>query len=304
MKNNLFVWTEAFNCGEILNPLISSYLAHNTEPINVFATHSDFEKLTINSDLVIRHSLKNIRKSFLSNLDLESRILADYKLGHRGTARLWAYIIKKERKKLLLHIDADTIILDNVITDLYSAIMIEKYSIAGSRRPYKNRGYRVNEKKLDNLHDVVNTDCFIFDPTKINKFPMFHLRRKIFGKRPLRHPTIDFFDPVTFEIVRKKGKIKYMDSDSKGSSDMTNWNSQFIQKRISFAAVGSGINFYKNPEVVTSEGYRNFALASYSLFSKHILKETIPVTPLEAPDLVARLKKLDLKSWTLINHDK
>jgi hypothetical protein len=304
MKKNLFVWTEAFNCGEILNPVISSYLAHNNEPINIFATESDFEKLTVISHLIIKHSLKNTKNSFFGRKNLESKILSDYKRAHRGTARLWAHIIKKEKNKYLLHIDADTIILDDVISDLYHAVNFEKFTIAGSRRPYKHRGYRTNEKKLDNLHDVVNTDCFIFDPKKINQFPKFQLRRKIFGKRPLRHPTIDFFDPIAFEIIRKKGKIKYMDSENQGVSGLTNWSSHFIKKRISFAAVGSGINFYKNPDVLTAEGYKKFALASFSLFSKYILNQSIPIPPLDAPELVERLKDLDLETWTLRNHNK
>jgi hypothetical protein len=68
---------------------------------------------------------------------------------------------------------------------------------------------------------------------------------------------------------------------------------------ISFAAVGSGCNFYKNPQVQTSESYREFALASFSLYSKYLLDKEIGVNPLDSPYLVNLLEKLDKKTWTL-----
>ena len=43
MNQDVFIWTEAFNCGEILPPMVQSYLAHHAEPLNIFASEKDFE---------------------------------------------------------------------------------------------------------------------------------------------------------------------------------------------------------------------------------------------------------------------
>ena len=72
-----------------------------------------------------------------------------------------------------------------------------------------------------------------------------------------------------------------------------------MQKRISFAAVGSGLNFYKNPNVETSPGYKNFALSSYSLFAKWLLNKDIGIVPLDAPEIVRKLEKLNQKTWSI-----
>jgi hypothetical protein len=138
---------------------------------------------------------------------------------------------------------------------------------------------------------------FYFKKSKINKVSFKWLIRKIQGKRTSILPVVDFFDPITFELLMKRRKVKYFDVDTESVSQSRNLN--FVNKRISFAAVGSGINFYKNPEVTTSEGYRNFALASYSLYSKYLLGRTLSIPPLKAPDLVKKLERLDLKTWTL-----
>ena len=49
---NVFIWTEAFNCGEILGPMLSSYLKHNNWPIHVFGTQSDLDEVSIQSELI------------------------------------------------------------------------------------------------------------------------------------------------------------------------------------------------------------------------------------------------------------
>ena len=91
----------------------------------------------------------------------------------------------------------------------------------------------------------------------------------------------------------------YIDSPNQGISSVTNLDSEYMQKRISFAAVGSGLNFYKNPEVVTSPGYRSFALSSYSLYAKWLLNKDIGITPLDAPEIVIKLEKLNQNTWKI-----
>ena len=175
---DVFVWTEAFNCGEILNPMLSSYIKHNNLPIHVFGTQSDLDEVSVKSELVLFEKLDKKQK-FVS---IENKIMSGYKNGHKGTAILWEYLIISRKEEIFIHLDSDTIFLDNVITDLVSAIKTEGYSIAGSRRAYKNRGYRKEGKDgklLDLRPDTVNTDCFAFHTKYINKFPRFWLRRKL-----------------------------------------------------------------------------------------------------------------------------
>jgi len=302
MKTNftdeVFIWTEAYNCGEILNPMLASYVTHNKYHLNIFGTSDDFNEVKISSPLLIFHDLRDNKNT----VKIENKILKSYKSGHKGTAELWSYIIGHRAERYFLHLDSDTIFLDDVITELINSVKLNKNSLVGSRRPYLHRTYRktgLDGAMLNRLPDVVNTDCFIFDKNFISLKPEWNLKRKIRGKRPIFHPVVDFFDPISFEIIKKGGRVNYIDSPNEGSNSLTNPKSEFHNKRISFAAVGSGLNFYKNPSTKTSAGYRNFALASYSLYAGWLLNKEISIPPLEDIDLTNKLKKLNQTTWKL-----
>jgi hypothetical protein len=296
----VFIWTEAFNCGEILNPMLSSYIKHNNYPIHIYGTQLDFEQVEIKSELFIWDFLN--KKTFFRK-PLQSKILKGYQSGHKGTAYLWEYVINSREEEILIHLDSDTIFLEEVIEDLIQAIKVDGYSIAGSRRPYRNRDYRKDGKDkvaLDNRPDVVNTDCFAFTSDKITKRPKFWLRRKILGRRVSLKPVVDAFDPITFEIIKKKGTVKYMDTPDNGEHSWPDGASKFLQARISFSAVGSGCNFIKNGHVGIPEHYANYAIASYALFAREFLQKDIGVIPLENEGLTNKLNKLDKINWKLI----
>jgi hypothetical protein len=297
VKNEVFVWTEAFNCGEILQPMLSSYIRHNNYPIYVYGTKSDLNEVSIKSDLIIFKTLSNKKRFFKST---EEKILKGYRKGHKGTTILWDYLISSRTEKIFIHLDSDTIFLNDVVTDLIQAIKDEGNSIAGSRRAYKNRGYRKNGRDGHQLNlrpDCVNTDCFAFTTEHIKKWPRFWLRRKISGRRVSPKPVVDFFDPVTFEIIKKSKKIKYMDSPHDGYQSTLNKKSKFVESRISFAAVGSGCNFYKNGHKGIPEGYSGFALASYSLFAKELLGKNIDIPPLDDKEIISKLSGLNKIKW-------
>ena len=242
----IFIWTEAFNCGEILNPMLTSFLKHHSYPIHVFGSKEDFREVTIKSDLIIFENFRKKTKLFSIS---EDKVLNGYKKGHKGTAILWEHIINSRSENIFIHLDSDTIFLGDVITELIYAIKSEGFVLAGSRRPYKFRPYRRegrDGRQLDLRSDCVNTDCFAFTKDYFRTYPKFWLRRKILGKQVSLKPIVDFFDPITFEITKNGGRIKFMDSPDQGNSSSTNHESKFIKNRISFAAVGSGCNFYKN----------------------------------------------------------
>ena len=298
-NKEVFVWTEAFNCPELLDPMLGSFLTHHNYKIHVYATQNDFEKVKINSPFIKREIFSN--EGFKGKI-FEKILLNKFKSGHSGTAYLWAHLIRTRKERIFIHLDADNIFVKETLNDLIDAVLKDGYSLAGSRRPYKFRVYRKSGKdayKLNLRPDVVATDCFAFNKDYVNKFPKFWLTRKIRGKRISHKPVVDFFDPVSFEIMSKGGKVKYMDSNEKGSSAITDISSNFIQKRISFAAVGSGINIYKNPNTKTSESYARFALASYSLYSKEILGIDLGIESLRDVELISKLNHLNKKTWTI-----
>lgn len=294
-----FIWTEAYNCGELLNPMLESFIRHNKYTIYVFGTEIDHQKINFSSEYIKKGVISNNR--FINKI-IEKSVLRGYKSGHKGTAILWANLISKRTEDLFIHLDADTIFLDNVIDEIIFQLNEKDVAIAGSRRPYREREYRLNGKdheKLNSLPDSVNTDCFGFKRKSIKKLPRMLLRRKIQGRRTSVRPVIDFFDPITHDLIKDGKIVAYLDSPLDGFHGRTNDKSQFHSKRISFAAVGSGINFFKNPNVNTSAGYREFALKSYSLYSKYILDQKIDIPTLDDPILEKRLKSLDKSSWTL-----
>jgi hypothetical protein len=294
----MFIWTEAFNCGELLTPFLKSYIQHNDQKINVYGFKNDLIKIEFSDPRVVLHDLEGILFDNSSMVDLIDK---SYKKGHQGTALLWAWLIKSRPEENFVHLDADTIFLENVITDFETAID-QGYMIAGSRRPYRNRTYRKNGIDgwlLNRRKDTLNTDCFYFNTSKLKKIPFFWLVRMIRGRRIGLLPVVDFFDPIIFKLLRKKQRILYLDSPSCGFQSESNSDSLFHRKRISFAAVGSGLNFYKNPEIETSPGYKGFALASYSLYSKMILEKEIPIEPLKDNDLEQKLKRLNTEKWDL-----
>jgi hypothetical protein len=297
-KADVFIWTEAYNCGPLLDAFLDSYFKHNTQEINVFCKSSDLSTNLKKYDRVIFHNSETI-PSFSKT---ESRILNNYLNGHKGTATLWSYLIKKRPEKYLLHLDADTIFLGEILNNLIDIIVEGNYSIVGTRRPYLMRSYRkvgLDSKLLNLRPDAVNTDYFIFDRQKLAKYNIRILERMVVGKRTSFLPIVDFFDPATFKLANYRNGIYYIDSPQDGAKANSNPLHESFTKRISFAAVGSGMNFWNHPQIDIPTGYKDFALSSYSLYSKYILGAELNYPVLKDPLIIEKLEKLDRASWTL-----
>ena len=82
--------------------------------------------VSIKSDLIIFKTLASKKRFFKS---IEEKILKGYKKGHKGTAILWDYLINSRTEKILIHLDSDTIFLNDIVTDLIHAIDNEGNSI-------------------------------------------------------------------------------------------------------------------------------------------------------------------------------
>ena len=300
-----FIWTEALGCGEILDPMIRSYLAHHETPIHVIGYESDLKDLP-KENRVIPMVIDDKGK----NLNLKrSEIQLAYQSGHKGTALLWTKIIKSRREDILVHLDADNIFLGDVLSLLLEP-MQKGYSITGTRRPYRYRlsGSSFLHKTIHHFRrDCVNTHSFAFNRKHIElreEVVMSFIEGRGRNKfSPYILPVIDFFDNLTFYLARKGKGAFYLDSESQSRHGHHTRYGTMESRLISFAAVGSGSAFYKNPSAKTSESYKDFALRSYSLFSKYLLDKDIDYPMLESPYLVDLLSRLDKSTWTLKKAD-
>lgn len=298
---DLFVWTECFNCPELARPLLESLLKHNPGlEINVFC----FEHEIARVKKVLNSRVQAPGKNFMLNLlrRNERSIFSGYaKKGHLGTARAWTNVMQSNPAKYYIHLDSDQIFLSDLLTEVISKLK-EGFDLVGTRRPYFHRGYRKigrDGARLDKLEDSINTDLIGFSRKAIGNLWSPITVRKIRGRRTSFKPVVDFFDPIFFDARRRGCRVFYLDSQDESSVGQTEVSSRFYEDRIVFSAVGSGANFWRNPQSISSPTYREYALRSYSLWRKWIEMSPIPYETLDAPDLVSRLKRLNQDSWTL-----
>jgi hypothetical protein len=297
---DFYVWTEALGCGEILEPCLKSYVTHHNIPIHVYIYKEDLSKLPVHPLIIPRVLTDELETDGLK----KSTIVKAYMAGHRGTATLWASLIKNRDEKYFVHLDADTVFLADVVSPILVQLRAG-FGVVGTRRPYKKRANRKFDygSVIHNFQsDSVNTHCFGFDRTQID-VDLEVLIGLIQGQAKNRFiqrafPMIDFFDRVTFHLRRKSG-IYYLDSPTQARSGNHDVKGKIESSMISFAAVGSGCSYYKNPQSFTSESYKNFALRSFALYSKYLLDHDIGIPTLDLPFLLDQLDRLDRSTWTL-----
>ncbi len=296
-----FIWTEALGCGEILAPMISSYLAHHNHKIHIIGYKEDLAGLPSDPRIVPVRVDEHLNEIGLK-ID---EVRAAYNFGHRGTALVWTKVILHRKEEFLIHLDADNIFLGDVVNQVL--IPLEQgYSIVGTRRPYRHR-LSASSFLYRAIHyfrrDCVNTHCFGFNRNLI-KIKELGLRDLIEGRQKNKLfsrmlPVIDFFDGLTFYLASKGSGVFYLDSDDQSRHGHHSRDGKLESNLISFAAVGSGSAFYKNKAVETSESYRDFALRSYSLFSSHLIGIDIDYPTLDSPYILNLLERLDKSTWTI-----
>lgn len=293
----VYVWTEALGCAEILAPMLRSYTKHHDFPIHVFIYAEDAHHIgNINGivPILIDDSQESlVRKSVLYDA---------YKEGHKGTALLWSRIIEINKGALLVHLDADTVFLGEVVNEILRGL--NHAGITGTRRPYRRTTSRRGLRKLQLFFrpDAVNTHAFglrnEFNGLNREKLFDYILARRGSFFKSLFYPVIDFFDPMTFYIRHEMG-IYYLDSKDQSKSGDYSRYGEFEKRMISFAAVGSGYSFFHGNSTTSSHSYKEFAISSYSLYSKYLLGREIDVAPLKSDYLEDQLKLLDVSSWTI-----
>ena len=302
-KDDIFVWTEIVNCGEIVRPMLNSFLKYHSVKIHVFGFESDLANITPHSLIV---AVPIDREGGFFNARERQELKESFERGHEGTAKLWGYLIRSVRQRVMIHLDADTIFLGDVVEPIASKLL-DGCSVAGPRRVYRNHTGKITQYRrfvFNFFPDTVHTYAFGFNRLDINgNLNVNRIIERIQGQGKNRvhqrfFPVLDFFDRVTFDLIRRNG-VFYFDCPL-GSGPASSGFESIIENRIiSFAAVGSGCAFYFNRAKSPSVTYTDFALKSFSLFAKYLLDFRVEYPSHSIPEIEERLKRLDTKNWTL-----
>lgn len=276
MNEDIFIFTISYNCGKILKKALETFYKYHDHKIHVFGTYKDFKYL----------------KEFSSKLEFIEMSSDDiltkyYEHGHYGTAYIFAKVLKREYGDYnkIIHFDSDLIFRDECISDIINSFD-EGFDLIGQRRNYKNN--KCNRNDLDNLPDVVGTCFFGANLNKINDYDFNVLHKMIVGAyNPYQHPILDFFDPVSFDIINNGGKVKYLLNENFGGMDENgnqdngylelNKLMDFGKKIIHFAGIGSGMNFYNNGNKNVPSSYADWAKERYALYVKLFYDEDIEI---------------------------
>jgi hypothetical protein len=299
-KSNLFIWTEAFNCAELLNPVLKSFCKSSEFHVNAFVFDFEFDKINFFNDQVIYHiiptklDIRNVKKSLIGKW-----IRSGYKKGHLGTARFWSYLIKSRKEKYFVHFDSDILFLADSIND-FELGFSKGATCIGRRRMYlRNKN---NIDKVRGIRDCIDTVFFGFKTNILRFLPYFLLTPLIRGAGSINYfwSTLDFFDKVTL-ILAKFGKIVYLDSPEAGVSAEVNYDSKFNKSFIEiFSAVGTGCSLWNRFGSAGSlnldklSDYQKHALSNYSFYAKYILKRPIDFPSTEDAKVLEKLIAFNL----------
>lgn len=267
MNTKAFIFTEAYNCGLILKKCLESFFKYHPEAlVHVFGTAKDFKELG---------RFDNVEYMELSS---DQELKECFKQGHMGTAHIGARVIQEfsEGYDYIIHFDSDLIFRKESLSMLLEKIN-EGYDLIGPRRCYKNNMNGI--KGLDSLMDVTQTYFYAFNKRKISNYNFQTLRSMVVGyHNPLGHAILDYFDPVSFDILKNGGKIFILNEDAVGGltaegtrknafEDLNN-DLDFGANIVHFAGCGSGMKFYYKGGENTAESYVNWAIKRFGLYYK------------------------------------
>ena len=275
MENKVFIFTEAYDCGLILKKCLESFFKYHPDVIvNVFGTVKDFKELG---------KFKNVEYFELSD---DKELKECFISGHMGTAHIGARVIKEFSKgyDYVIHFDSDVIFRKESLSLLTSKID-EGYDLIGPVRCYKNN--MNGRTDLSNISDVSQTYFYAFNKTKITNYDFNTLRQMIVGyHNPLGHPILDYFDPVSFDILKNGGKPYFLDPNEVGGLNLEgNRNNKFLdlnkdmdfgENLMHFAGIGSGMKFYYKGLGSASASYAEWATKRFGLYYKIFYNETLP----------------------------
>lgn len=274
MENKAFIFSEAYGCGLILKKCLESFFKYHPDTkVNVFGTHKDFKEIG---------KFKNVEYFELSD---DQELKECFKHGHMGTAHIGARVIKEFSNgyDYIIHFDSDIIFRKESISLLTNKIK-DGYDLIGPIRCYeKNMNGKTD---LIGLEDVSQTYFYAFNKTKISEYDFPTLRQMIVGyHNPLGHPILDYFDPVSFDILKNGGKIFFLSPDDVGGlteegnrknkfpelNDDMDWGSNMMH----WAGVGSGKKYHTQGPGQASKSYVDWAIKRFALYNKIFYEEDI-----------------------------
>jgi hypothetical protein len=289
MSNKTYIFTEAYDCGLILKKCLESFFEYHPDVIvHVFGTAKDFKELG---------KFKNVEYMELSE---DKELRECFKHGHMGTAHIGARVIKEFSVgyDYIIHFDSDVVFRKESLSLLTSKID-EGYDLVGPRRCYKNN---MNGKTdLADLADVSQTYFYAFNVNKISSYDFATLRQMIVGyHNPLGHPILDYFDPVSFDILKNGGKIFFLSPNEVGGlTEEGNRKNKYIDLNsdmdfgdnlMHFAGIGSGMKFYYKGIGTAHKSYADWATKRFGLYHKLFYNKDLDNIEINSP-MYEMLKK-------------
>lgn len=283
MEDNIFIFTEIVRCGLIGKVAFQTFHKYHNRKLHIYGCKEDFETIDEHPNNIYHY------------LDDKPEIVEAFNSGHRGTSLVWTKAILERPEKYIIHIDSDVVFRGDAVEEVITKLK-EGYDIVGSIRNYPNNPHK-HRNDVRHLPDVTSTYCFGFNRELIYvKEPELLARLvensldppiidALISKYPGLYsyvPTIDYFDPVAFIILREGGSIFILDKDVLGGFDenggrdnkygVLNKDCDFGDKIVHFASVGSGLNFYnmkrRGESIHVPEWYVDYALSKLDLYMR------------------------------------
>lgn len=280
----MFVFTEIIGCAKVGRVALESYCRHHVIPVHVFATQDDIAEL----GQIGQNNLIN----FIDVTD-DRQLVEAYKKGHQGTAYLFAKIIASTEitdDNEIIHFDGDVYFKKESLSLIVNAFRMG-FDLVGSRRCYVNNPGGIEVPGY--LPDVISTYFFGVKRDKIPTVYSFEDMVQMCVGNPigLDDMVLDFFDPISFHIIKAGGDVKFLDYEfvggqndqgSKISAIPANLHLDAGEYLLHFGGTGSGYAYYRNKNE-QHVAYGDWALIRWSLFSMLFYNEPVPV---DAPESV------------------
>ena len=298
MNKQAIIFTEIVNSAKIGAVMLSSFQRHHKGmPILVFGQQSDFDELKELSKQF------KINPKYIGAVVISNDIKQSYNNGgHLGTAKIFSYMIANHRHvDFLIHLDSDIYSKKPSVNDLMEKL--QNHAIVGTRRCYKNNPSKalVDPK----APDAMSTYFMGFDLNWVTNHKEDLLTKLVVGSyNPYYSSTLDFFDPLTFNIYSNGGTPHFLpntvyggqdENGSKVTSYKANMHFDCGDNLIHFGGVGSGLA-YLNGLNRSEKSYGQWAIGRYALFAKLFYNEDIGYSEPTQYDALGR--------WVNGSHDK
>jgi hypothetical protein len=281
MESNYYIFSEIIRCGVIGRIAYDTFHRfHPTLKLHIYGRKEDFEH-------IIEHP-----NNIYHYLDEYPEIIQAFDSGHRGTSMVWAKVVLEAKENYVIHFDSDVVFRGDMVNDIIEGL--KTHSIVGSIRNYPN-----NPNKRDDVRhlvDLTQTYCFGFDrrfnyiknpellariiENSIDNDVLFRTKQEY--SEYVYTPTIDFFDPLAFNMMFKGATIKIIENDIIGGTNtdgkrinkygILNRDMDFGDKIAHFASVGSGLNFLKmiktGKQINVPVWYVEYALSKLDLYMR------------------------------------